>query len=31
MKNRIEKKFAELKKAGKKAMVAFVTAGDPHL
>ncbi len=31
MKNRIERKFAELKKAGKKAMVAFVTAGDPNL
>lgn len=31
MKNRIEKRFAELKQAGKKAMVAFVTAGDPSL
>ena len=31
MKNRIEKKFAELKQARKKAMVAFITAGDPNL
>ncbi|MFO1462371.1 MAG: tryptophan synthase subunit alpha [bacterium] len=31
MKNRIEQKFAQLKKAGQKAMVAFVTAGDPNL
>jgi len=31
MKNRIEKKFAELKKQGRKALVTFVTAGDPHL
>jgi tryptophan synthase alpha chain len=31
VKNRIEKKFAELKKAGRKAFVAFVTAGDPDL
>jgi len=29
--NRIEKKFAELKKARRKAFIAFVTAGDPHL
>lgn len=30
-KNRIEKRLAALKKEGKKALVAFVTAGDPHL
>jgi tryptophan synthase alpha chain len=31
MKNRIEKRLAALKKEGKKALVTFVTAGDPHL
>ncbi len=30
-KNRIERKFQELKKAGKKTFVAFITAGDPNL
>ena len=29
--NRIEQKFANLRKAGKKAFIAFLTAGDPHL
>lgn len=29
--NRIEKKFSELKKARKKAFIAFLTAGDPNL
>ncbi|HKY63338.1 MAG TPA: tryptophan synthase subunit alpha [bacterium] len=31
MKNRIEKRLAALQREGKKALVAFVTAGDPHL
>lgn len=31
MKNRIDKKFAELKKKKGKAFIAFVTAGDPSL
>ena len=31
MKNRIEKKFKELKSQGKKAFIAFITAGDPSL
>lgn len=31
MKNRIEKKFADLKKIRRKAFIAFLTAGDPHL
>ncbi|HCU23961.1 MAG TPA: tryptophan synthase subunit alpha, partial [Deltaproteobacteria bacterium] len=31
MKNRLEKKLTQLKKSGRKAFVAFVTAGDPHL
>jgi len=31
VKNRIEKKFSDLKKAGRKAMVAYVMAGDPNL
>ncbi|MFH0771280.1 MAG: tryptophan synthase subunit alpha [Candidatus Omnitrophota bacterium] len=31
MMNRIEKKFLELKKEKKKALVVFVTAGDPSL
>ena len=29
--NRIDKAFAELKAAGKKALITFVTAGDPDL
>ncbi len=29
--NRVDKKFAELKSAGKKALITFVTAGDPSL
>ncbi len=29
--NRIDRKFMELRKAGKKAFVAFITAGDPSL
>lgn len=29
--NRIESKFRELKKRGKKAFIAFITAGDPNL
>ncbi len=29
--NRIDKKFKELKKRGKKAFIAYVTAGDPDL
>ena len=29
--NRIDKKFKELKKRGKKAFIAYVTAGDPNL
>lgn len=29
--NRIDKKFKELKKAGKAAFIAYVTAGDPDL
>ncbi len=29
--NRIDEKFTELKKAGKKALITFVTAGDPDL
>ncbi|MBU0679106.1 MAG: tryptophan synthase subunit alpha, partial [Verrucomicrobia bacterium] len=28
---RIERKFADLKQAGKKGFIAFVTAGDPSL
>ncbi len=28
---RIEKKFAELKKKSEKALVAYITAGDPDL
>ena len=31
MKTRIDKKFAELAKSGKKAFVAYITAGDPSL
>ncbi len=30
-KNRIDRKFAELKKKNKKAFIAFITAGDPNL
>ena len=30
MQNRIDKKFSELKKVNKKALVAFVTSGDPN-
>ena len=29
--NRIDRKFAQLKKQGKKAFIAFITAGDPDL
>lgn len=29
--NRIDKKFKELKRRGKKAFIAYVTAGDPNL
>ena len=29
--NRIENKFAELKAAGKKALITFVTSGDPDI
>ena len=29
--NRINRKFAQLKKQGKKAFIAFITAGDPDL
>jgi tryptophan synthase alpha chain len=29
--NRIQKKFKELKKRGEKALVTFITAGDPNL
>ncbi len=29
--NRIDSKFRELKKKGKKAFIAFITAGDPNL
>ena len=29
MQNRIDKKFSELKEVNKKALVAFVTSGDP--
>lgn len=29
--NRIKARFAALKKAGKKAFVAYISAGDPHL
>ena len=30
MQNRIDKKFSELKEINKKALVAFVTSGDPN-
>src|SRR5215471_10610542 len=29
--NRIQKKFKELKKRGEKALVTFITAGEPNL
>ena len=29
--NRVDKKFSELKVAGKKALITFITAGDPSL
>lgn len=29
--NRIEKRFADLKRAGQKALVVYIGAGDPHL
>ena len=29
--NRIDQKFAELKKQGRKALITFITAGDPNL
>ena len=29
--NRIEKKFKELKRGGRKAFIAYITAGDPNL
>ena len=29
MQNRIDKKFSELKEVKKKALVAFITSGDP--
>jgi tryptophan synthase alpha chain len=29
--NRIDKKFSELRKIGKKAFIAYITAGDPNL
>ena len=29
--NRIDRKFAQLKEQGKKAFIAFITAGDPNL
>jgi tryptophan synthase alpha chain len=31
MMNRVEKKFRELKKFGKKAFIAYITAGDPGI
>lgn len=31
MENRIDKRFAELKKARRKAFIAYITAGDPSL
>ena len=31
MQNRIDKKFKELRKQGKKAFIAFIMAGDPSL
>ena len=29
--NRIEERFAELNRAGKKGLVVYIGAGDPHL
>jgi tryptophan synthase alpha chain len=31
MPNRIDQKFAELRASGRKALVAYISAGDPHL
>ncbi len=31
MPNRIDQKFADLRAAGKKALIAYISAGDPHL
>lgn len=31
MPNRIDQKFADLRAAGRKALIAYITAGDPHL
>ena len=31
MPNRIDQKFAELRAAGQKALIAYISAGDPHL
>ena len=29
--NRIDEKFAQLKKEGKKALITFLTVGDPDI
>ena len=31
MPNRIDQKFSDLRAAGKKALIAYISAGDPHL
>src|SRR6516225_6411595 len=31
MSNRIDQKFADLRAAGKKALIAYIAAGDPNL
>src|ERR1041385_4544586 len=31
MPNRIDQKFADLRTAKKKALIAYISAGDPHL
>ncbi len=31
MPNRIDQKFADLRAAGRKALIAYISAGDPHL
>ncbi|MGB8166152.1 MAG: tryptophan synthase subunit alpha [Chthoniobacteraceae bacterium] len=31
MQNRIDRKFADLRSAGKKALIAYISAGDPNL
>src|SRR5260221_14445061 len=31
MPNRIDQKFADLRAAGKKALIAYISAGDPNL